>query len=81
MKNLSPKPKPPNKDNKSAWFDYARYSSLAIQMFFIIAVGIVGGAKLDKWLELKIPVFTLTLALLSVAAAIYIAVKDLLKNK
>jgi len=73
-------PKNQNKDEKSPWFNYARYSSLAFQMFFIIGLGILGGVKLDKWLGWKFPLFTLLLALISVFTAIYIAIKDLLKK-
>lgn len=59
---------------------YARYSSLAFQMFAIIGLGIFGGVKLDKWIDTGFPLFTVLLAVLSVAAAIYIAVKDLLRK-
>jgi hypothetical protein len=71
--------KPP-KESRPPLESYARYSSLAFQMFAIIGIGIFGGFKLDQWLGLKFPVFTVLLSLLSVAAAIYIAVRDLLKK-
>lgn len=61
--------------------DYARYSSIAIQMLVIIALGVVGGYLLDKWTGWKFPVFTLLLSLVSVAAAIYIVIKDFFKKK
>jgi hypothetical protein len=60
---------------------YARYSSLALQMGVIITLGTLGGLKLDKLINLKFPVFTLILSLVSVAIAIYLALKDLLKKK
>ena len=72
----SPKKKQPD-DSKA----YMRYAGMGTQMLVIIGLGVFGGFKLDKWLELKIPVFTLILSLLSVAAAIYLSVKDLYKNK
>jgi hypothetical protein len=50
-------------------------------MFAIIGIGIFGGVKLDQWLHLRFPVFTVLLSIISVAAAIYSAVKDLLKHK
>ncbi len=59
---------------------YARYSSIAFQMFAIIGLGIYGGYKLDQWLKIGFPVFTLSMSIISVSAAIYTAVKDLLKK-
>ena len=59
---------------------YARYSNLAIQMLVIIGGGTYGGFRLDKFLGWKFPVFTIVLSLLSVTAAIWFAVKDLLKK-
>jgi hypothetical protein len=61
--------------------DYARYSSIALQMLVIIAGGIFGGYKLDEYLDLKFPVFTVVLSFLSVAFAIYFVIKDLLKKQ
>jgi len=49
-------------------------------MFAIIGLGIFGGVKLDQWIETGFPVFTVLLAIISVAAAIYTAVKDLLRK-
>ncbi|MFN8134790.1 MAG: AtpZ/AtpI family protein [Bacteroidales bacterium] len=80
MKNQSSSSKPkPDKQNRPPLESYARYSSLAFQMFAIIGLGIYGGVKLDQWLHLRFPVFTVLLSIISVGAAIYTAVKDLLK--
>ncbi len=67
--------------NKSKKYldNYARYTSIAFQMLAIILIGVFGGIKLDEWLELKFPVFTVILAILSVVLAIYYTVKDLVK--
>ena len=65
------------KDNLN---NYARYSNLALQMGTVIAAGIFGGYWLDKTIEWKFPVFTIVMAIVSVALAIYIAIKDLLKK-
>jgi hypothetical protein len=51
-----------------------------MQMGIIVLAGAFGGIKLDKLLELKIPVFTLLLSILGVVLAIYIAIKDFLKK-
>jgi hypothetical protein len=72
----SPKKKLP--DDKNA---YMRYATMGTQMLIIIGLGVFGGYKLDKWLEWKVPVFTLLLSLLSVAIAIYLSVKDLIRKK
>lgn len=72
----SPKKKQPDDKNT-----YMRYASMGTQMLVIIGLGVFGGYKLDKWLEFKIPIFTLVLSLVSVAAAIYLSVKDLYRNK
>lgn len=79
MENQKNPPKPV-KENRPPLESYARYSSLAFQMFAIIGLGIFGGVKLDKWLNVGFPVFTVLFSLLSVAVAIYTAVKDLLRK-
>lgn len=68
------------KQKKNYLNNYAKYSSIAFQMLAIILIGVWGGYKLDEWLNLKFPIFTVTLSLLSVIAAIYYVVKDLLKK-
>ena len=52
---------------------------MALQMGIIICIGIFSGVKLDKFLNLKFPAFTLILSVISVALAIYIATRGLLK--
>ena len=59
--------------------NYARYSSLAIEMAVIIFAGAFGGLELDKRLDLSFPVFTLLLTIIALIMAIYIAIKDFLK--
>lgn len=75
---ISEKKKLPDKDQINY---YAKYSALAFQMAVIIGLGTFGGYKLDQLLGLKFKIFTILLALVSVIAAIYYAVKDLLKPK
>lgn len=70
----------PDKEKRPPLESYARYSGLAFQMFAIIGLGIFGGYKLDQWLESGFPAFTVLMSVISVGAAIYIAVKDLLKK-
>lgn len=68
------------KETKKNFNSYAKYSSIAIQMGVIIALGVFGGVYLDELMHFRFPVFTVILSLVSVGAAIYIAIKDLLKK-
>ena len=80
MQTTSPENSPKKKlpDDSRA---YMKYATMGTQMLVIIGLGVFGGYSLDKWLGWKVPVFTLVLSLLSVAAAIYLSVKDFLKKK
>ncbi len=70
----------PEKTAKSL-SDYAKYSNLAFQMIAIILVGVFGGIKIDKWLKLSFPVFTVVLSFLSVIFALYYVLKDFIRMK
>ena len=48
--------------------NYAKYSSIGFQMLAIILLGVFGGLKLDQWLHLKAPVFTVIFSILFVNA-------------
>lgn len=69
------KPKRPQLHN------YAWYTSIALQMLAIILLSAFAGVKLDAWLKIRLPVFTITLSLAGVIIAIYQVTKDLLKKK
>ncbi|MFH0865597.1 MAG: AtpZ/AtpI family protein [Bacteroidota bacterium] len=69
------------RNQKNSLPEFARYSSLGLQMLVIIAGGVFGGYKLDKYLNFKFPVFTVVFSFLSVAFAIYYAIKDFIKKK
>jgi uncharacterized membrane protein YadS len=60
--------------------DYARYSSIGLQMGVIILLGVLGGVKLDQITRLGFPLFTILLSIISVAFAIYYVIKDLIKK-
>jgi len=60
---------------------YAKYSSIALQMLVIIVIGVGGGVLLDKWIGIKIPVFTILLSLFSVGTSIYVTIKEFNKKK
>lgn len=83
MKTLFQKEKkqknlPKNQGNKGLQ-DFGRYSGMAFQMIFIILIMTWLGTKLDKWLNLETPVFTIILSLLGVFAGIYTSIKDFIK--
>ena len=71
-------PSKPEKTNKYL-HDYARYSTLAFRLIAIVLAGFFGGMKIDQWLNLKFPVFTLVLALSGLFISLYLLIKDLLK--
>lgn len=56
--------------------DFIKYSNLAFQMVAVMLIGVLGGLKLDDWLNTGFPVFTLVLTVIAVIAAIYYAIKD-----
>jgi len=68
------------RQNQNRFHDYARYSSLAVQMLVIIAAGTYGGFRLDKYLGWKFPLFTIVLSMLSVVLGIWLAIRDFLKK-
>jgi len=54
-----------------------KYSGMAIQMGVIILLGVLAGQKLDEYLSSS-PYLTVGMALLSIFAALYSTLKDLL---
>jgi hypothetical protein len=58
-----------------------RYSSMGLQMAAIMLLGAWAGIQLDKHFEIKNNIFTATLTILAVIIALYLTIKDLLKNK
>jgi F0F1-type ATP synthase assembly protein I len=72
----------PSLEKKKKSLDsYARFSSIAFQMLAIILVGVFGGIKLDEWLKLSVPVFTIVLSILAVIASIYSVTRDLMRPR
>ncbi|MGV8133814.1 MAG: AtpZ/AtpI family protein [Mangrovibacterium sp.] len=59
---------------------FIRYSSLAFEMMLIMAAGVFAGYKIDRWLELSFPAFTLGLMILSVIGATFYAIRNFLKK-
>jgi ATP synthase protein I len=68
-------------NNTNPLNNYARYSSIALQMLVIIGGGVFGGYLIDKYLDWGFPVFTVVFSFASVALAIYLAIRDFIKPK
>lgn len=60
---------------KKQFDGFIRYSSLAFEMMIIMGIGVWLGVKLDQWLNMSFPAFTLGLMILSVIGAIYHAIR------
>ncbi|MFA8450808.1 MAG: AtpZ/AtpI family protein [Bacteroidales bacterium] len=73
MGNIGKKP------NKKLGSDYARYSSITIQIVIVIILFTYGGVQADKYLNIY-PVLTLIGAIGGVAIALYLVVRELLKK-
>ena len=54
---------------------------MGLQMGVTIFLFAYAGVKLDKWLALKFPIFTLVLALAGVAGSMYYVIKELSNMK
>ena len=59
---------------------YMKYTGMAFQMAATIAVGIFAGKYLDRYFQTETPYFTILGAFIFAAAAMYLVIKDFLKN-
>ncbi|MEQ8703014.1 MAG: AtpZ/AtpI family protein [Phaeodactylibacter sp.] len=57
---------------------YLKYSGMAIQMGVIILIGTFAGQQLDARFQTERPYLTVLFALLSIFAALYLTLKDIL---
>lgn len=69
------------KDPKKPVNDYIKYSGLGFQMLFTILAGVFAGKKLDHWLGMKYPAFTLVLTLMGVGIAMYVVIREVSGKK
>lgn len=67
--------------NPQAPKDLLRFSGLAFQMAAIIGLGAWGGKKLDHRYQTQKPYFTVLLSLAAIAAALYMVIRDVTKNR
>jgi hypothetical protein len=67
--------------DKKSWLKaYGKYSSMVFQMILIVLLGTFGGQQLDKLLELKHPVFTIILILVTASLSLFYLFHTLLKK-
>ena len=59
---------------------YATYSNLAFEMGAVIALGVFGGIKLDKLLNIS-PLFTIVCSLAGIAISLYLIIRSTTKTQ
>lgn len=59
--------------------NFLKYTGMAAQMAVTILIGVFGGIKIDEYLNLQTPIFTLIFSLIAVAAAMYMVINDINK--
>lgn len=80
MEDPQSNPKKEKNNPEGGLTAYSKYTTIAIQMVVIIVLTTLGGVKLDKLAGTK-PVFTVILSLLGVAAAMWLIIKEAVRNK
>jgi len=65
-------------NDKSSGF--LKYTGMATQMLGTILVFTYAGYKLDEWQQNKVPVWTLVLSLISIAASLYLLIRGITKT-
>ncbi|KAA6441081.1 AtpZ/AtpI family protein [Dyadobacter flavalbus] len=77
-------PDPFSEERKSALkkqsSGFLKYSGMATQMLGTILLFTYGGYKLDEWQQNKVPVWTLILSLVSIAASLYMLIRSFNKK-
>lgn len=75
---MEPKKKPSEK--RQQYNTYLKFSGIAIQMGVIIGLGSWAGHSLDEKFNTSKPYYTLVLALTSIAVALYLIIKEVVKT-
>ncbi|MCD6333591.1 MAG: AtpZ/AtpI family protein [Bacteroidales bacterium] len=57
--------------------DYARYSNFAFKLIAVILAAFFIGMKLDRWISLGFPLFTLLLSVGALTGTLFLLIKDL----
>lgn len=69
------------KEPKQPLNAYLKYTAMAFQMGAIIAGGVLLGSWIDGRVENETPWYTIGVGLFSIFAALYLSLKDLIKNQ
>ncbi|MBP5241960.1 MAG: AtpZ/AtpI family protein [Bacteroidales bacterium] len=64
-----------DKDKKSPLRSYAEYSGLGLELVAIVLVCVFIGVKLDEWVPLKFPIFTLFFVAVGLVGSIVVLIK------
>lgn len=72
---------PTKKTSTSAGADLMRYAGLATQLLVSIGIAVLGGYKLDEWIQVSIPLFVWLLPLIVVCLLIYKLIKETSKKE
>ena len=67
-------------EKSSPIHQYATYSNLAFEMGAVIALGVFGGIKLDKLLNVS-PLFTIVCSLAGIAISLYLIIRSSIKSQ
>lgn len=68
------------KNKKNQLNSYIKYSGLGFQMMATLGIAVWGGIKLDEWLHLKFPAFTVALSCIALIGSLVILVRSLPKE-
>ena len=64
-----------DKNKKSPLRSYAEYSGLGLELVAIVLVCVFIGVKLDEWVPLKFPIFTLFFVAVGLVGSIVVLIK------
>lgn len=81
MQNQDPTKKSKKQPDSRKPNSLLKYSGMGLQMAAIMLLGAWGGMQLDRYYKIHNSIFTATLTILGVVIAVYLTVKDLIKNK
>ncbi len=76
--HLKPKNQVPRSQNQFS--EYVKYSGMGFQMAALILLGYWLGGKIDNWLDLTLPIFTIILILVFMSLSFYSLIKSLPKD-
>jgi hypothetical protein len=58
-----------------------RFAGWGTQLFVMLAIAVYGGTRVDKWMKMSFPLFTLLFPFIVLIVMIYQLIKDTSKRK